>query len=279
MTTGTLYVVATPIGNLEDITLRALRVLKEVSLIAAEDTRRTRKLLTHYGISTPLTSCFEHNERTKAGSLMERLKQGASIALVTDAGTPGISDPGYRVIAMAVENAVPVVAVPGPSAIVSALSVSGLPIDRFTYLGFAPSGATDRRRLFLGIKGREETFVFYESAKRIVDALSDIAEILADSDVVICREMTKVYEEVIRGKAAEINARIGGAEPKGEMTVILRTHAPAKTPSDPATELEGLLKAGFSFKDAVATVACELGLPRKEVYKEGLKVKERLKTG
>lgn len=274
---GILYVVATPLGNLEDITLRALRVLKEVSLIAAEDTRHTKKLLTHYGIATQLTSCFEHNEGAKAGPLVRRLVEGASVAIVSDAGTPGISDPGYRFIKAAIDAGVRVVAIPGPSAIVATLSVSGLPLDRFTYLGFAPSSGTARRRFLLGLVGREDTYVLYESARRIKETLADIIEILGDVDTVMGREMTKVYEEVVRGTAAGLLERLSQTEPRGEITLVIRTLAKARPVASVPEELEKLMNAGFSFKDAVGAVADELGLPRREVYTAGLKLKERLK--
>ena len=275
--TGILYVVATPLGNLEDITLRALRVLKEVSLIAAEDTRHTRGLLTHYGVTTRLTSCFEHNEGAKSAALVERLACGASVAIVSDAGTPGISDPGYRFIKAAIDAGVRVVAIPGPCALVATLSVSGLPLDRFTYLGFAPSQGAARRRLLLGLVGHEDTYVFYESARRIKETLADIIEILGNVETVMGREMTKVYEEVVRGTAEELLKRLTQTEPRGEITLVIRTVAMAKPVVSVPDELERLLNAGFSFKDAVGAVADEFGLPRREVYTTGLKVKERLK--
>jgi len=278
METGILYVVATPLGNLEDITLRALRVLKEVSLIAAEDTRHTKKLLTHYGISTPLTSCFEHNEGAKAAALVRRLANGAAVAVVSDAGTPGISDPGYRFIKAAIDAGIRVVAIPGPSAFVACLSVSGLPIDRFTYLGFAPSTAAARRRFLLGLAGREETYVLYESARRIRETLKDIIEILGDVDTVMGREMTKLHEEVARAPASRLLERLSQTEPRGEITLVIRAMAVVKPVASAPEELERLMKAGFSFRDAVGAVASELDLPRREVYRAALQVKERLEA-
>src|SRR3990172_4797851 len=185
MSGGKLFIVATPIGNLEDVTIRAIRILKEASLIAAEDTRHTKKLLDHYGIATPLTSYHEHNEREKAKHLVGRLLEGEDIALVSDAGTPGISDPGYRLVKLAVENSIPVISIPGPSAIISLVAISGLPTDRFTFMGFIPSRTGERQRFLAGLKGIKKTIVLYASPKRLPAALSDINNTLGDVDMVI----------------------------------------------------------------------------------------------
>jgi 16S rRNA (cytidine1402-2'-O)-methyltransferase len=218
---GTLYVVSTPIGNPEDITLRAIRTLKEVDLIAAEDTRRTGLLLKHFGIEKPLTSYFEGNEMKKREFILSRLMESTDIALVSDAGTPGISDPGFRLIRLAIENEVPVIPVPGPSAVITALSIAGLPTDAFFFKGFLPHKPKKRRDLLEELKETRETLIFYESPHRIDETLWDISEILGDREIALAREMTKAYEEVMRGKVSEIRRRIGERKLKGEITLIV----------------------------------------------------------
>lgn len=218
---GILYIVSTPIGNLEDITLRALRILKEVHLIAAEDTRRTALLLRHFEIRKPLTSYFEGNELKKREVILSRLKEGNPVALVSDAGTPGISDPGYRLIQQAIEHGIPVVPVPGPSAVIAALSVSGLPTDAFLFKGFLPHKSKKRRDLLLQMGGGRETLIFYESPHRLSEALKDILETLGDRDMVLTRELTKVYEEILRGKVSEVQSQIAGRRLKGEITLVI----------------------------------------------------------
>lgn len=277
---GTLYVVATPIGNMEDITLRALNVLKAVDLIAAEDTRHTRKLLSHYGIRTPLTSYHEHNERQKGLWLIERLKEGKDIALVSDAGTPAISDPGYRLVRLAAGNSMPVSAIPGPSALTAILSVAGLPTDEFTFKGFIPSasgGGGGRKRFFLELKKSGGTFIMYESPRRIKAALADMEEVLGSVPVVIAREMTKLYEEIIRGDVRYAAGLFKDREIKGEITIVLnvaKAAVPVAAPEDVKEKLTELFKAGLSLKDAVKTLSDELEIPRSYVYKEALKLKE-----
>ena len=218
---GTLYIVSTPIGNLEDITLRALRVLKEVDMIAAEDTRHTGLLLNHFGIRKPLTSYFEGNELKKKEFILSRLEQGDRIALVSDAGTPGISDPGFRLIQAAIENQIPVVPIPGPSAVITALSVSGLPTDGFLFKGFLPHKAKKRRDLLKQFEDVKETLIVYESPHRLNQAISDILETLGDREIVLTRELTKTYEEILRGKASEIQNRIKERKLKGEITLVI----------------------------------------------------------
>ena len=218
---GILYVVSTPIGNMEDITLRALRILKEVGLIAAEDTRRTGLLLKHFSIQTPLTSYFEGNELKKREFILTKLKEGKNVALVSDAGTPGISDPGFRLIQLAIENQLPIVPIPGSSAAITALSVSGLPTDAFFFKGFLPHKSKKKKDLLRELENVRETLIFYESPHRISETLSDILEILGDREIVLTRELTKVYEEIIRGKVSEILKQVGDRTLKGEITLVI----------------------------------------------------------
>jgi 16S rRNA (cytidine1402-2'-O)-methyltransferase len=220
-TKGTLYIVSTPIGNREDITLRGLRILKEVDLIAAEDTRHTGLLLRHFGIQTPLTSYFEGNELRKKEFILSKLTQGERVALVSDAGTPGISDPGFRLIRTAIEHEIPIVPVPGASAVIAALSVSGLPTDAFVFRGFLPHKTKKRRDLLEELADVRETLIFYESPHRISETLRDIYEVLGDRKIVLTRELTKIYEEVLRGKVSEIQLQIGERKLKGEITLVI----------------------------------------------------------
>ncbi|HYA91094.1 MAG TPA: 16S rRNA (cytidine(1402)-2'-O)-methyltransferase [Thermodesulfobacteriota bacterium] len=220
-TKGTLYIVSTPIGNREDITLRALRILKEVDLVAAEDTRHTGLFLKHFGIQTPLTSYFEGNELRKKEFILSKLMQGERIALVSDAGTPGISDPGFRLVLAAVENRIAIVPIPGPSAVIAALSVSGLPTDAFFFKGFFPHKMKKRRDLLKELADVKETLIFYESPHRISETLRDIHEVLGDREIVLTRELTKIYEEVLRGKVSEVQAQVTGRKLKGEITLVI----------------------------------------------------------
>lgn len=218
---GILYIVSTPIGNLEDITLRALRILKEVDLVAAEDTRNTGHLLKHFGIQKPLTSYFEGNEQKKKEFILSRLRQGERIALVSDAGTPGISDPGFRLIRTAIENEIPIVPIPGPSAVIAALSISGLPTDSFLFKGFLPHKSKKRRDLLNQLKEVKETLIFYESPHRLTETIKDFLEILGDREIVLTRELTKTYEEILRGKINEVQNQIAERKLRGEITLII----------------------------------------------------------
>ncbi len=218
---GVLYIVSTPIGNLEDITLRALRILKEVNLIAAEDTRRTQILLSHFEIKTPMTSYFEGNEIKKREYILTKLMEGENVALVSDAGTPGISDPGYRLIQLVIKNNIKVIPIPGPSAVITALSVSGLPTDGFIFKGFLPHKSQKRKNQLQEMKDLKETLIFYESPHRIFQTLKDIFEILGDREIVLTRELTKIYEEILRGKVSEIIGQIEGRKIKGEITLVI----------------------------------------------------------
>jgi len=272
---GILYVVATPIGNMEDITIRAVRILKEAALIAAEDTRHTGKLLKRYDIHTPLTSYHEHNEERKAESLLSRLREGTSIAIVTDAGTPGISDPGYRLVKAAAEEGIDVVAIPGPSALIAALSLSGLPTDGFTFVGFPPSRKTERRKFLLRLKGVKKTVILYESPRRIAKTVTDIVDILGDVELVIARELTKLHEEVMRGRAGEILEILAGCDIKGEITLLIAPHKGEGRGEVSIDEgLRHYLELGFSVRDAVDAVTAESGLPRRSVYSVALEMKE-----
>jgi 16S rRNA (cytidine1402-2'-O)-methyltransferase len=221
MTTGTLYVVATPIGNLEDVTLRALRVLKEVDLVACEDTRRTRGLLTHFGIHAPVTSYFEHNKLAKGEALLRALREGKSIALVTDAGTPGISDPGFLLVRAARDAGVPVVPVPGPSAVIAALSAAGVPADRFLFEGFLPVKPGRRVHRLEALRELDVTIVCYESPHRILASLEAIAQVFGEIEIVVARELTKQFEEIVTGTAARLHEHFAAREVKGEFTLVI----------------------------------------------------------
>lgn len=216
-----LYIVSTPIGNLKDITLRAIETLKEVDLIAAEDTRHTRILTRHYQIDTPLTSYFEHNKFKKADYLLGILQEGKTVALVTDAGTPGISDPGYHLIKVVREQDIPVTVVPGACALIAALSLSGLPAHNFIFEGFLPVKSNARKRKLEELKGEERTLIFYESPHRIVKALTDIQDVLGDPTIVCAREITKKFEEVKKGRASEVLEHFTNTKPKGEFVLLL----------------------------------------------------------
>ncbi|MCL6628951.1 MAG: 16S rRNA (cytidine(1402)-2'-O)-methyltransferase [Armatimonadetes bacterium] len=273
---GTLYVVATPIGNLADITLRALSVLREVDLIAAEDTRVTHNLLEHYGIDTPTTPYHQHSLGRKAEQLLDMLKSGKSIALVSDAGTPGISDPGHELIKLAISNGIAVVPIPGPNAIITALVVSGLSTRRFTFDGFPPRRPSERRTFFSTLKAETRTMVFYESPNRLVSTLRDMLAVLGDRPIAIIREATKVFEEVFRGNVSSAIERFTAVKPKGEVTIVLAgsTDSGADVSvSQIDTALRECLEKGLSERDAVRAVAAVYPVPKKEIYKRMVQMK------
>ncbi|HXW93246.1 MAG TPA: 16S rRNA (cytidine(1402)-2'-O)-methyltransferase [Terriglobales bacterium] len=271
-----LYLVATPIGNLEDITLRALRVLQQADLIACEDTRQTRKLLDHYGISTSTTSYHAHNEMTRAPELVTELEQGARIALVTDAGMPGISDPGFRLITLAIRHRLTVVPIPGATAFLAALVASGLPTDSFRFSGFLPARAGPRRALLAAIYDSPRTQVFYEAPHRLRESLADIVEVLGpDRPVVIAREVTKLHEEFLRGRAEELQAALNAREAiKGEITLLVgrvekTTPRPAFTRNDLRQRFDAILAHDkLDERAALKKLAKAMGISRSQAYRE-----------
>lgn len=271
---GTLYLVATPIGNLEDITHRAVRLLGEVDLIACEDTRHTKKLLSHYGINTRTISYHEHNERERAAELLEQLKQGSDVAVVSDAGTPSINDPGFRLARLAIDNGVCVVPVPGASALISALIASGLPTDEFFFGGFLPARSGARRTRLAELRSLPATLIFYEGPHRIAATLKDAREILGEREAVVARELTKLHEEIARGSLSELAARFSSAEnARGEMVLIIdRTVMPGENALD--NSLTGIAPLvadfeaqGLDHRAALKRAARELGLSRDEAYR------------
>ena len=273
---GTLYLVATPVGNLEDITLRALRVLKEVSLIATEDTRTTGRLLKHFELKCPLVSYYEHNKLARLERVLDALNDG-DVALVSEAGTPLLSDPGYELVRAAIERGFEVVSIPGPSAITAALPASGLPTDRFLFLGFLPRKAGTRRRSLEEAKDQPATLVFYESPHRLRASLADMVDILgADRQLAVCRELTKLHEEIWRGTLAEALQEWRQREPRGEFTLVVAGAAPpsAWDEAQVVAVLNNLLLAGVTSKDAVRQVTAQSGWSRREVYGLAQKIKK-----
>jgi 16S rRNA (cytidine1402-2'-O)-methyltransferase len=267
---GTLHVVATPLGHLEDVTLRGLRVLRAVALVACEDTRRTAALLRAHGIGTPTTSYFEHNERWKGERILEALRSGHDVALVSDAGTPGISDPGFRLVREARAQGLPVVPVPGPSAAIAALSVSGLPTDRFLFVGFLPARSGARRRALADLAPERPTLVLYESPLRVVVSLGDMVEILGDRDAFLCREATKLHEEYVRAPLSALRASLAARQSvKGEIVLVV-AGAPEPAPpagQDPVALYQSLAEDGRTRREAVKEAARRLGLSAREVYR------------
>jgi 16S rRNA (cytidine1402-2'-O)-methyltransferase len=267
-----LYIVATPIGNLEDVSLRALRTLRAVKLIAAEDTRKTRRLLTAYDIKTPMTSYHEHNKWTKLEYILGCLEKG-DVALVSEAGTPGISDPGHELIVAATERGIPVVPIPGPSVVITALAVSGLPTARFTYLGFLPRQAGSRRRLLEKIADETGTIITLEAPHRLPATLKDLRLTLGDRRMAVCRELTKMHEEVFRGRISQAIERF--TEPRGEFTLVIEGKATEVKPrltKDIEQQLQRLRREGVTAKEAIARIGQETGLSKRELYRAWLRL-------
>ena len=267
-----LYVVATPIGNLEDISLRALRILGEVKLIAAEDTRKTKRLLSRYDIKTPMTSYFEHNKMIKLDYLLDYLQKD-DIALVSEAGMPGISDPGYELIAAAGQRGIDIVPVPGPSAVTTALAVSGLPTDRFVYIGFLPHKANERKLTIKSVIDETATIIVLETPHRLLAALDDILTVLGDRRIAVCRELTKLHEEIFRGTVSGAVKHF--INPKGEFTLIIEGRGRKEKPvltKETEKQLHELYLGGATAKEAIAVVSGETGLSKKVLYKAWLKL-------
>jgi len=281
---GTLYICGTPIGNLEDITLRVLKILKEVKIIAAEDTRHTKKLLGHYQINTKVTSYYEYNKFKKAPYLVEILKNGQDIALVSDAGMPGISDPGYVLINLALKNNIKLIPVPGVSALITALVVSGLPTDKFVFEGFLPRKIKERKKYFRSIENEERTIIFYEAPHRLKKTLKDMLEILGDRKIVIARELTKKYEEIIRGNLIQVLSEINAKEIKGEITLIVQGGFENKgNDSIDFLMKEGIIEEylnklkiqGYSNKEIIKISQEKFSIPKNTIYKKLLEIKNK----
>jgi 16S rRNA (cytidine1402-2'-O)-methyltransferase len=274
-----LYLVATPIGNLEDITLRALRVLKEVNLIACEDTRHTRKLLDHFGLHKPTISYHDHNEFSRTEELTARLSQGESIALVTDAGTPGISDPAYRLVVAAIEHDISVIPIPGATALIAGLIASGLPTDAFLFIGFLPAKRHARREKLEAVRAVRETLILYEAPHRIRETLLEAQAVLGNRRAALGREITKLHEQFLRGALSEISAQLQAQEPRGEITLVIAgasENIEQRLPITEAltTQLEQLMNAGSSRNDALKQLAKMRGLSKKEAYRLLLEEKD-----
>jgi len=272
---GCLYVVATPIGNSDDLSARAIRTMAEADLIACEDTRRTGKMLAEIGVRTPTISYFEHNEDRRTPEIVAKLIAGAKVALVTDAGTPAISDPGFRLVRTALEAGVPVASVPGPSAAIAALSIAGLPTDRFTFEGFLPPRDSARRKMLESLRAEPRTMIFYEAARRLAATLDEMAEVFGPSRIAaVVREITKTYEETVRASLAELANRYRATPALGEITIVVEG-APdlAKSATDaPPVTIDALREVGLSLKQASAVIALLTGRPRREIYQEAVKL-------
>ncbi len=270
---GTLYIVSTPIGNLEDITLRALRILKEVNIIAAEDTRHSLKLLNHYGIKKPLISYWKEKEKSRAAEIINKLNEGNSIALISDAGTPGISDPGFFLIQKAIEEDIQIISIPGPTAAIAAISISGLPADEFTFIGFLPSKKNQRLKKLNELSLEQRTIIIYEAPHRIIETLKEISDIFHGRKAVIVKEITKIHEEVIRGKLPDILENLIKTKIAGEYVLVIEGHGQEqnKNIDEALVELHCLMKKGFGRKEAVKKIAGIFGISKKELYDMSIK--------
>lgn len=270
---GKLYIVATPIGNLEDITLRALRILREVDVIAAEDTRHSLKLLNHFAITKPLVSYWSEKEQVKAEEILDKLKSGLSVALISDAGTPGISDPGSVLIKRAIEEKIDIIPIPGPSAHIAALSVSGIPTEEFIFLGFLPSKSGQRQKHLHELKHDTRTLIFYEAPHRLLQALADIQEILGDRRAALAKEISKIHEEVLRGTLSEVLASLRTRMIAGEYVIIVEGFHKQEAGLDEALfEVLALIKKGLGRKEAVKIVAETYGISKKGLYDKSLSI-------
>jgi 16S rRNA (cytidine1402-2'-O)-methyltransferase len=269
---GILYIVATPIGNLEDITFRAVRILREVDVVAAEDTRHTQILLSHHDIHTPLTSYHEHNEKTKAQELVTRLAQGQNVALVSDAGTPAISDPGFRLVVQAIRAGVRIIPIPGASALTAVLSASGLPTDRFVFEGFLPARKRPRRERLQSLRDETRTLIFYEAPHRLKEALGDIHDLLGNREAVLAREVSKIHEEFLRGPVSELVRALGSGDVRGEVTLIISgaSGLPGVSEDRLKAEIRELKGKGLRVKEIAEVLGEKFGYPKKEIYRLAL---------
>ena len=269
---GKLFVVATPIGNMEDITFRAIRVLREADLIACEDTRHTQKLLAHFGIQTPTISYHEHNEMTRAPELIIQIEEGSQIALVSDAGMPVISDPGFRLVHLAIRHGIPVVPIPGASAFVAALAAAGMPVDKFRFLGFLPSKKLARRKSLQELVGANKALVFYESPHRVLEMLTDVYDLLGNRPAVVAREVTKVHEEFVRGSISEVLEHLKTKPVKGEITVLVGPSQASAATASPSRSIHSELEQaraneGLDDRSALKAVARRRGISKSEAYR------------
>ncbi len=269
---GILYIVATPIGNLEDITFRAVRILREVDVVAAEDTRHTQILLSHHDIHTPLTSYHEHNEKTKAQELVTRLAQGQNVALVSDAGTPAISDPGFRLVVQAIRAGARIIPIPGASALTAVLSASGLPTDRFVFEGFLPARKRPRREKLQSLRDETRTLIFYEAPHRLKEALGDIHDLLGNREAVLAREVSKIHEEFLRGPISELVRALSSGDVRGEVTLIISgsSGAPGVSEDRLKAEIRELKGKGLRVKEIAEVLGEKFGYPKKEIYRLAL---------